>query len=162
MEEPLTNEPESARAIEAAARVAVLQTAAEWTAALRARQAGDDPAEDQPAPGAAAHLRAERADLGVLLMRLAASLAAPEGEPAVAAALRHFDRLLVLRRARRLLHTAHQRLLSLYPAADPAVIEAVRALEADAARLAGLGPDAWAEAAPPFVAAGLRFVAGGA
>ena len=157
----MANEPDSTRAVEAAALVAALQTAAEWTAAYRARQAGDDPSDEQPEADATGRLRAERVELGALLMRLASSLAAPDDDSGVAAALRHFDRLFVLRRARRVLHTIHQRLLSLYPAVDISVLEAARALEADATRLSGMGPEAWAEAAPVFVVDGLQFVQNG-
>ena len=59
-------------------------------------------------------------------------------------------------RAARLLHLVHQRLLSLYPAVSETLVEEVRLLSAEAARL--LEGDAGAEPLAAFVERALLFL----
>lgn len=150
--------PSDLRVADAMTLVATLQAATEFAASCRARRAGDDASAEQPAQTVRRHLPAERAELAGLLMHLAASLVAPEGEESTVLRLRHFDRLLTARRLQILLRTLHQRLLSLYPAVPAATLETARVLEAEATRLVDLDPEAFFDAASALVAQGLRFV----
>jgi hypothetical protein len=150
--------PSDLRVADAMTLVATLQAATEFAASCRARRAGDDASAEQPAEAVRRHLPAERAELAGLLMHLAASLVAPDDEPEEAVRLRHFDRLLTARRLQILLRTVHQRLLSLYPAVPTSTLETARLLEAEAARLVDLDPEAFRGAASALVAGGLRFV----
>lgn len=145
------------RTLDAVARVAVLQAAAEWRAGARDRAADQAPSDAHAPADAAPALRVHAAELGALALRLAAGLAAPADD--ASAALRHFDRLLVARRLATVLRGVHGRVLSLYPATDAALAEAARTLAHDAERLASALPGAFARAAPGFVASAFGLAA---
>ncbi|WP_412061412.1 hypothetical protein [Rubrivirga sp. IMCC45206] len=103
------------------------------------RRAGRDASAQEPEDAA-------RADLGALAdglaeqtvrLRLRAAVGAPSGPAAIAQA---FEDRILLDDVGRTLAVAHQKLLSLYPAVDAALVEAVRQ-QARAARDRALADD---------------------
>jgi hypothetical protein len=135
------------------ALLATLQTA--WTVkgAIGERRAGRDPAAQQSADDARAYLAEAARGLTRLHMQLlmakvqaarplpSASSQSdglpPDGKPGDenpeppargrrVAMVRQFDVLMKLRRTGRLLHSAHQRLMSLYPAVSEELVEEAR------------------------------------
>ena len=177
--------PETAelRAVEAMAMLSALSVAGEWLVGYEARESGRDPSAQEVPADARRALVTDRALLAEMLMRLGAALAVgdaapsapsgdgPSGDGAPAdpsgatahadtlARVRHFDRLLVLRRVGPLLHAIHQRLLSLYPDVPGNAVEEVRMLELERARLATLPAAAFVVPAASFAARALPFVA---
>jgi phosphate uptake regulator len=120
--------PDSAAVLESMTLLATLATATDVRNAVADRRAGRDPSAQEPAGVAAAHLREsgnDLMDLGMQLMLGRVHLAHHEEGP-LAAAVRHFDVLMKLRRAERLLQSMHQRLLSLYPDVSEALVEEAR------------------------------------
>ncbi len=116
---------------QAMALFSTLATAADVSHALRERRAGRDPSGQEAETVVRPYLSRAAAELQVLLMqlqagRLQAERAAEEGY--VAALVRRYHELMALRRAERKLHVVHQRLLSLYPAVDEALLEEARRL----------------------------------
>lgn len=138
--------------LQAMAMLATLRTAAELRHALDERRAGRDPSDQEAAASAQRHLAEARAELRALLVRLRVSLLLVERDEATALAQAFEDRML-LARAERLAHGIHQRLLSLYPAAEPDVIEAARTVRDEAARLAVSDEDDFPEALAAWVEA---------
>ena len=139
------------------ALLATLQTATTVWEGVRERRAGRDPAAQEPAGQARAYLQAAAAELTRLHMQLLMAkiqVAPPDDDAAapaehsadekpgdssahMAATVRRFDLLMKLRRADRLLHGAHQRLMSLYPAVSEELVEEARRCRGALARLHG-------------------------
>ena len=125
------SEPESesgAALLESMTLLATLSTAADVRNAIAERRAGRDPSAQEPTDVAAASLRTTGDELMDLLMQLMLGrVHLKHGEEAEQAAIvRHFDLLMKLRRAERLVHAMHQRLLSLYPDVSEALVEEAR------------------------------------
>lgn len=112
-----------------------LQTAADVWQSTKARRAGQDPSEQEEATFVRAYLRESMGELQALAMGLRAGLVAREDEGRIAALVRQFNDLSTLHRTARLLHVIHQRLMSLYPALDAALVEDARVLQATASAL---------------------------
>ena len=109
--------------------LATLSTAETVRRSVDERRAGRDPTAQEPAPQAAHALREtgdEALDLLMQLMLGHMHIAHQDEQP-IAVAVRHFDLLMKLRRVERLLHSMHQRLLSLYPDVSEALVEEARA-----------------------------------
>ncbi len=136
-----------------------LSTAAEVWHAARERRAGRDPSGQEPATVVRPYLRAAAAELQALLMQLQAGRLHAEraGEGYVARLVRRYDALMALRRAERLLHVVHQRLLSLYPAVGEALVEEARLLHRQGAGLLEAADEAFLEALGPFCHRALVF-----
>lgn len=122
------SEPNAAAVLESMTLLATLSTATDVRHAVAERRAGRDPSAQEPPKRASAAVRlaaSELKDLGMHLMMGQTHLRYHSEEP-LGAAVRHFDLLLKLRQAERALHSAHQRLLSLYPDVSEALVEEVR------------------------------------
>ncbi len=143
---PDSDTPNTAAALQSMTLLATLQAAADVCEAVTRRRAGQDPAaQEAPAVARPALWRACYA-LEALRRQLRASLVHVEshshveghvpGEASLAASVRRFDVLMKLGRAARVLHAAHQRLMSLYPAVPEALLEDARRLHDCAERLA--------------------------
>jgi hypothetical protein len=137
------NEPSAAAVLESMALLATLSTAHEVGQAVAARRAGRDPAAQEPSDVAAPALREAARELNDVLMQLLLGRmhVRHHAEDDLAAAVRHFDLLLKLRRAARLVHAIHQRLLSLYPDVSPELVEEARHAEAELGRLLDADPE---------------------
>ncbi len=122
--------PDEARALHAAALMATLAAALDWTHGYRERKAGRDPAAVQPPAEAFAFLEGAAADLEEVLVHraLAEVRRARLGADGAAAMTAAADAAFSAGRLAALLHGVHQRLLSLYPAAGPDLLEEVRTL----------------------------------
>jgi hypothetical protein len=120
--------PQSAAVLESMTLLATLSTAADLSDAVAERRAGRDPSAQEQTDAAAHHLRRTGDDLMDLTMQMLFGRVhlAHESEEVLAAAVRHFDLLMKLRRAERALHAMHQRLLSLYPEVSEALVEEAR------------------------------------
>lgn len=135
--------PDSAAVLESMSLLATLSTATALRDAVSERRAGRDPSAQEPPDVAAAHLRSagdELMDLGMQLMLGRVHLAHQEEVP-LAAAVRHFDLLIKLRRTERLLHALHQRLLSLYPSVSESLVEEARVVHGDVDALVDAADD---------------------
>ena len=124
----------AASAFHAMALVASARTALAAACAVADRRAGRDASMQEAPSTAAADLAVLAAEIGTMAvqMRLRATVAEPE---TLAARLAHsFATRLLLADLTRALRTAHQKLLSLYPAVDAETVEAARLLAADAER----------------------------
>jgi hypothetical protein len=128
MNESDSESPDSAAVLESMTLLATLSTAADLRTALAERRAGRDPSAQERSDQAAHHLRETGSQLMDLTMQLLFGRVhlAHQKEEALAAAVRHFDLLMKLRRAERHLHSMHQRLLSLYPEVSEALVEEAR------------------------------------
>jgi hypothetical protein len=128
----------SASVLQSMALLATLSTAEDVRRSVAQRRAGLDPSAQEPHDRAAASLRQTGDDVMDLMMQLMLGQMhlAHQDERPIAAAVRHFDLLMKLRRAERLLHAMHQRLLSLYPDVSEAVVEEARAVHDAVDRLA--------------------------
>lgn len=128
MSDSKQEQPDSAAVLESMTLLATLSTAADVSQAVSQRRAGRDPSAQERADAAVHHLRRTGDDLMDLTMQMLFGRVhlAHESEEALAAAVRHFDLLMKLRRADRALHAMHQRLLSLYPAVSEALVEEAR------------------------------------
>lgn len=138
---------------------ATLSTAAEVWHAARERRAGRDPSgQEQPGP-VLTYLAEVRPALDGHLMRLQAELvyAHHHEDDHEATFVRRFEHLMTLRHVARTLQTVHQRLLSLYPAVDEALVETARALQGRAEALIDTEADAFFEALGPFLRRALAF-----
>lgn len=123
----------TAAALHTLALVAALRTALGVSQGIAGRRAGDDPSEDEPEAPVRVYLWAAAQRIGSLLvrLRLRAVAGAPvedpaRGEHAHAALVQAFEDRLALAALADELRVAHQKLLSLYPAVDGALVEAVR------------------------------------
>lgn len=108
--------------------LATLSTAEDVRRSVEERRSDRDPAAQEPALQAASSLRETGDEAMDLLMQLMLGRMhiAHQDEKPIAAAVRHFDLLMKLRRVERLLHRMHQRLLSLYPDVSEALVEEAR------------------------------------
>ena len=108
--------------------LATLSTAEEVREAVDERRAGRDPSAQAPSGLATARLHEARESLLELLMQLVLSRVPFEQneEGQLAHAVRHFDLLMKLRRAERLVKAMHQDLLSLYPEVSESLVEEAR------------------------------------
>lgn len=108
--------------------LATLSTAEEVRESVDERRAGRDPAAQAPSDLATARLQDAAEPLMELLMQLILGRVPldRDEEDALAHAVRHFDLLMKLRRAERLVKTMHQHLLSLYPDVSESLVEEAR------------------------------------
>ncbi len=134
-----------------------LQTAADVWQSTKERRAGHDPSEQEEATFVRGYLRESLGELQALAMGLRASLIAREDAGRIAALVRRFNDLSMLHRIARLLHVIHQRMLSLYPALDAALVEDARVLQTFASALLDQTGDAFLEQAEAFAHDVLRF-----
>ena len=81
-----------------------------------------------------------------------------EHEGHLAAVVRHFDERMKLRRVARLLHTMHQRLLSLYPDVSEELVEEARVTLSTAERLLDSDVAAFSDELNAFLERALGFV----
>lgn len=147
------------------ALLATLSTARDVGRSVAARRAGVDPAAQEPADVATPALRVAVRDLNEVLMQLLLGHmhVRHQDEDDLASAVRHFDLLMKLQRAGRLLHAIHQRLLSLYPDVSPELVEEARLAEAAFEQLRdadveAVAPDAFAVALDAAIERGLGLV----
>jgi hypothetical protein len=120
--------PSNAALLESMTLLATLSTAADVHDAIAERRAGRDPSAQEPTPRAEAALKTAGDDLMDLLMQMMFGRVHLEhrAEAESAEVVRHFDLLMKLRRAGRLVHAMHQRLLSLYPDVSEELAEEAR------------------------------------
>ncbi|HET6567311.1 MAG TPA: hypothetical protein VFG50_05045 [Rhodothermales bacterium] len=120
-------------ALQTVATLSTLLTAMEVRYRASERRAGRDPSDQEPAPEAYAYLIEAAAELEQLLTQLDRSTmyAGHYEEDYLTAAVRRFDDLVRLNRTAVLLHSIHQRLLSLYPAVSEQLIEQARLLQVE-------------------------------
>ena len=125
--------PDDARAeaavLQAMVLFSTLSTAATVWQAARERRAGRDPSAQEAAVFVRRYLRRAAGELQALLMQLQAALIQTERaeeDGHVAALVRRYHDLMTLREAAEHLKIIHQRLLSLYPAVDDALVEEAR------------------------------------
>ena len=115
-----------AAAFHAVALVASARAALHTARAVADRRAGRDASAQEPEVSVRADLAGLRADLAdaVVRLRLRAIVGTPE--PRAAALAQAFEDRVMLDDAARTLSLVHQKLLSLYPAVDAPLVEAVR------------------------------------
>jgi len=119
--------PESAAVLQSMTLLATLSTAEEVREAMAERRAGRDPSAQAPPDLAAARLHDAGETLMDLLMQLVlGQVPQRDDDEDLAHAVRHFDLLMKLRRAERLVTTMHQHLLSLYPDVSEELVEEAR------------------------------------
>lgn len=141
-ERPSDRSPDSAAVLESMTLLATLSTAADVRASMIERQVGHDPSAQEPSDRATARLRNAGSTLMDLLMQLMLSRVPLEknDEPTLPRAVRHFDLLMKLRRAERLVQDMHQRLLSLYPEVSEELVEEARLVRDQLAVLSDADP----------------------
>ena len=156
----MASSPNDASVLPAMTLLATLSTAAEVRHAISERRAGRDPAAQEDAGIVRPFLYEARRDLLELLLRLRTGLTYRKhhDEQESVAAVRHFEQLMTLRRAERLLHLIHQRLLSLYPDVPESVLEDVRLLESRCARLQEADAASFAPSLTAFLEEALSFI----
>jgi len=120
--------PSSAALLESMTLLATLSTAADVRDSIAERRAGRDPSAQEPGDRARAELQVAGDELMDLLMQMMFGRVHLEhrSEAESAEVVRHFDLLMKLRRAERLVHGMHQRLLSLYPDISEELAEEAR------------------------------------
>jgi len=119
--------PESAAVLQSMTLLATLSTAEEVRESMAERRAGRDPSAQAPPDLAAARLHGAGETLMDLLMQLVlGQVPERDDDEDLAHAVRHFDLLMKLRRAERLVTTMHQHLLSLYPDVSEELVEEAR------------------------------------
>jgi phosphate uptake regulator len=120
--------PDSAAVLQSMTLLATLSTAEEVREAVDERRAGRDPSAQAPSSLATTRLHNARESLLELLMQLVLGRVPFERneEGRLAHAVRHFDLLMKLRRAERLVKAMHQDLLSLYPEVSESLVEEAR------------------------------------
>lgn len=118
-------------AFPAVALVATIRTAFQAARAIDDRRAGRDPSAQEPEADVRADLEGLRRELAaqIIRLRLRVVAGAPDGPAALAQA---FEDRALLDDLGRTLGVAHQKLLSLYPGVDEALVEAVRQVAAEA------------------------------
>jgi hypothetical protein len=163
MSEPNSpDRPGSAAVLESMTLLATLSTAEEVRTSVAERRAGRDPSAQAPSDLAEARLHEAREALMELLMQLVLGRVPLErdDEADLAHAVRHFDLLMKLRRAERLVKTMHQHLLSLYPDVSEALVEEARQVHGTlrALREAGSVEAETVPALPDVLERGLSFV----
>jgi phosphate uptake regulator len=140
--------------------LATLSTAEEVREAVAERRAGRDPAAQAPSDLASARLHEARTTLLELLMQLVLGRVPLErnDEDEMAHAVRHFDLLMKLRRAERLVKAMHQDLLSLYPDVSESLVEEARHVHREVqALLDPASADDDASALPDVLERGISF-----
>jgi len=139
--------PESAAVLQSMTLLATLSTAEEVRESMAERRAGRDPSAQAPADLAMARLHEAGESLMELLMQLVlGQVPQLEDEEELAHAVRHFDLLMKLRRADRLVTTMHQHLLSLYPDVSEPLVEEARHVQGELELL--VDPDAGSGTVP--------------
>ena len=138
-----------AAALHTFALVAALRTALGVSRGIAARRAGADPSAEEPEAPVRAYLGAAVGRLGSLVVRLRLRAVAGAPEDAHAALVQAFEDRLALADLAEELRVAHQKLLSLYPAVDAGLVEAVRRRHHEALALAG--EEAFDAALAPFL-----------
>ncbi len=135
--------PDSAAVLESMTLLATLSTAVDVRESVVQRRVGHDPAAQEPSDRATARLHNARSTLMDLLMQLMLSRVPLDqnGEAPLPRAVRHFDLLMKLRRAERLVQDMHQRLLSLYPDVSEALVEEARLVRDQLSVLSDADPD---------------------
>lgn len=149
-----------AAVLESMTLLATLSTAADVSRSVAARRAGRDPAAQEATWVAAPELRRAGEDVQDLVMQLLLSHVNIEHdhESHLAAVVRHFDERMKLRRVARLLHTMHQRLLSLYPNVSEELVEEARVTLATAEHLLESDVAAFSDELNAFLERALGFV----
>ena len=157
--------PESAAVLQSMTLLATLSTAEEVRESMAERRAGRDPSAQAPPDLAAARLHDAGETLMDLLMQLVlGQVPDRDDDEELAHAVRHFDLLMKLRRAERLVTTMHQHLLSLYPEVSEELVEEARHVHGDIDALLDMDPgdmdsgDASPSALPDVLERGLSFV----
>lgn len=145
--------PEEAAVLESMALLAMLQTAFGVWQGVEGRRAGQDPSAQEPPEVTRPYLRVAADALQELRLQLAAGrVLARHGEDTpLAASVRYFDLLMKLRYAERVLQRVHQRLMSLYPEVEDALIEEVREVHHAAEMLLDAEGEAVLDALPAFL-----------
>jgi hypothetical protein len=108
---------------------AVVATASDWMAGVRARKSGRDPAALEASEDALSGLQSDQSNARTLAHRIRLL----EGEDGVAeagVAVRKVGALIHVSRLGPVMHRIHQRLLSLYPLVDEMLVEQARQAEA--------------------------------
>lgn len=125
--------PDSAALLQSMTLLATLSTAEDVRAAVADRRAGRDPAAQTPSDVAQARLSTAGESLMDVLMQLVLGRVPLERreESDMAHAVRHFDLLMKVRRAERLVKSMHQHLLSLYPEVSESLVEEARRVHGD-------------------------------
>lgn len=125
---PGSDTPDEAAVLQSMTLLATLQTAMGVREAVEGRRTGRDPSGQEPPEVTRPYLRVAGQELRELHLQLLAGhlLAFRADEESLAASVRRFDLLMKLRRVERLLHGAHQRLLSLYPEVPEELVEEAR------------------------------------
>lgn len=120
--------PDSAALLQSMTLLATLSTAEDVRASVADRRAGRDPAAQTPTDVAEARLQTAGDTLMDVLMQLVLGRVPLERreERDMAHAVRHFDRLMKVHRAERLVKSMHQHLLSLYPDVSEPLVEEAR------------------------------------
>lgn len=159
-EEAPSGAPNSAAVLQSMTLLATLSTAEEVRESMAERRAGRDPAAQAPPDLAAARLHEAGDTLMDLLMQLVlGQVPQQDDEEELAHAVRHFDLLMKLRRAERLVTTMHQHLLSLYPAVSESLVEEARHVRGEVDELLDTdSPDAGSLALPDVLERGISFV----
>lgn len=126
--------PNDSAAFHAVALVAAARTALQTARRIGDRRAGRDASEQEPEGTVRDDLGQLHAEVGAMLVRLRLRVVAglPAGEAAALA--QAFEDRLLLDDLGAALATAHQKLLSLYPAVDAALVEEARVLAGEARR----------------------------
>jgi len=152
--------PESAAVLQSMTLLATLSTAEEVRESMAERRAGRDPSAQAPPDLATARLHEAGDTLMDLLMQLVlGQVPQLDNEEELAHAVRHFDLLMKLRRAERLVTTMHQHLLSLYPDVSESLVEEARHIHGDLEQLLDVELSAGdAPALPDLLERGISFV----
>ncbi len=137
-----------------------LSTATSVWQAARERRAGRDPSAQEAKAFVQIFLRRAAGELQGQLMQLQASLIQAEHideEGYIAALVRRYHDLMALRRVTNHLKTIHQRLLSLYPDVNEALVEEARLLRDEGSTLLGDDADAYVARLRLFIHRALVF-----
>lgn len=136
-----------------------LSTAADVWHQARERRAGRDPSMQEETPFVRSFLREAAGALQAALMQLQASRIQSERgeEDPIAALVRRYNELMLLRQIEQLLQVIHQRLLSLYPAIPEDLAETARVLHSDSRVVLGSETDMFLEDLGFFVHQALVF-----
>ena len=139
--------------------LSTLATAAEVRHAALERRAGRDPSTQAALGVVRPALYRAGAELQEMLLRLQAGLVHARSRPedGTAALVRRYDALMLLHRTSGLLETVHQRLLSLYPAVDEALVEEARRLQGGSRALLEADDDRFLDALAPLLERTLAF-----
>jgi len=152
--------PKSAAVLQSMTVLATLSTAEEVRESMAERRAGRDPSAQAPPDLAALRLHDAGETLMDLLMQLVLGQVPDRAdEEDLAHAVRHFDLLMKLRRAERLVTTMHQHLLSLYPDVSEELVEEARHVHGELEALVEMEPtDASPPPLPDVLERGISFV----